>query len=390
MDKKIKGVKCPLPPMGWNSYCTVNCDPTEEIMLSAADLLVDLGLADAGYVYVNLDDGWLKKERDAEGRLMHRDDIFPHGMKYLTNYIHAKGLKAGTYLGCGLTTWNGDAGSLGHEFEDARYVAECGFDYLKYDRHPTQEDPPRDTVSEYIKMGLAVKECGRDIVYNLCEHGTTSPWLWASPVGQLWRTGKDIRDNWRYAEDPERGYGVLDIIDFLVADISPYGHSGGFNDPDMIVCGMREQNDWMGGGCTTEEYRSVMAIWSMLAAPLLIGADLRKIDKAGLDILKNPGIIAIDQDPLCVPARRVYHDIGGHDIWVRPLNDFKWAVAVTNRTGDAGTFGFTLEDVSLSKEVPMKATDAWTGEVVAHIRNGEYSQKIARHDTAVIILEPEF
>lgn len=382
MNNKQIFVKSPLPPMGWNSYCTVNCDPSEELMLQAADLIVDLGLADAGYIYVNLDDGWLKPERDANGRLMHRDDIFPHGMKYMTDYIHSKGLKAGTYLGCGITTWNEDAGTLGHEFEDARYIAECGFDYLKYDRHPKAEDPPRDTVSEYIKMGLAVKSCGRDMIYNLCEHGTTSPWNWASPVGQLWRTAGDIRDDW---------WCIVRVIDNCIANISATGHSGGFNDPDFLICGMRGlQNNWMGEGCTTEEYRTVMAIWSMVAAPLLIGADLTKIDKTGLDILKNPRIIAIDQDPLCQPARRIYHDVNGHDLWVRPLYDFKWAVAVTNRSDESGTFGFTLEEIALSNAVPMKATDAWTGEVVAHIRNGEYSQTIARHDTAVIILEPEF
>ena len=110
----------PLPPMGWNSYCTVNCDPSEKLLLDAADALCDLGLRDAGYVYVNLDDGWLEKERNAKGEIVSRDAIFPHGMKYVTDYIHSKGLKAGTYLGCGFTTWNGDAGSLGHEYEDAR------------------------------------------------------------------------------------------------------------------------------------------------------------------------------------------------------------------------------------------------------------------------------
>ena len=158
----------PLPPMGWNSYCTVNCDPSEKLLLDAADALCDLGLRDAGYVYVNLDDGWLEKERNANGEIVSRDAIFPHGMKYVTDYIHSKGLKAGTYLGCGFTTWNGDAGSLGHEYEDARKIAEWGFDYLKYDRHPVESDPPRDTMSEYLKMGMAIRDCGRDIVYNLC------------------------------------------------------------------------------------------------------------------------------------------------------------------------------------------------------------------------------
>lgn len=389
MNNKIK---LTAPPMGWNSYCTCDCAPTEELMLTAADLLVDLGLAEVGYTYVNLDDGWLKTERDAEGRLQYRDDIFPRGMKFMTDYIHSKGLKAGIYLGAGMTTWNGDAGSLMHEFEDARSIAEWGFDYLKYDRHPSWDDPCGDTVSNYIRMGLAVKACGRDIVYNLCEHGTSEPWLWAQPVGQLWRTGKDIRDNWRYCENPEGGLGVLDMIDMVVCDAAKYGHIGGYNDPDFLIVGCGRQNDWMGGGCTTEEYRSVMAIWSMLSAPLLIGADLRNFAKgenlAGLEILKNRGMIAIDQDPLCIPARRLYHDPLKYDLWYKPMNDFKWAVALVNRAGEAIDIGFTLEEIGLSNALPVKLTDAWTGEEVATVKNGEYCTKVARHDTAVLIIEP--
>ena len=359
-------------------------------MLRTADLLVDLGLAALGYCYVNLDDGWLKPERDAAGNLQYREDIFPHGMKYVTDYIHQKGLKVGTYLGAGITTWNGDAGSLGHELQDARAIAEWGFDYLKYDRHVTEDDPPRDLVTEYIKMGLALKECGRDIVYNICEHGTTQPWKWAHPVASLWRTGEDVHDNWRYCEKPDAGIGILDIMDDTMAKISSCGSYGGYNDPDMIVTGMRNQSDWMGGGCSTEEYRTVFALWSMLAAPLLIGADLRNIRKTDLDILKSRGVIAIDQDPLCIPATRVRSEPNGCDLWCRPLHDFKWAVAIVNRSAEARESGFCWEDLGLSRTLPAKITDAWTEKVIAHgVNTGEFSLKIQSHDTAVLILEPE-
>ena len=386
--------KLATPPMGWNSYCTCDCDPSEEIMLSAADLLIDLGLAEVGYNYVNLDDGWLKPERDANGRLQHRDDIFPRGMNFLTDYIHSKGLKAGTYLGAGLTTWHGDAGSLMHEFEDAKSCAEWGFDYIKYDRHPSEDDPCKDTVANYVRMGLAIKECGRDIIYNLCEHGTTDPWMWAQPVGQLWRTGKDIRDNWKYSENPEGGLGIIDMIDMVVCEAAKYGHKGGFNDPDFLIVGCGKQNEWMGGGCTIEEYRSVMAIWSMLSAPLLIGADLRNFAAGknldGLEVLKNRGMIAIDQDPLSIPARRIIHDPLKYDLWFKPMNDFKWAVALVNRSAAAMDIGFTFEEIGLSAELPVKLTNAWNGETVADKVKGEYSTNVARHDTAVFIIEPSF
>lgn len=372
--------------MGWNSYYTVNCDPTEELLLDAADRLVDLGLRDAGYVYLNLDDGWLEPERDKDGKLVSRDAIFPHGMKYLTDYIHAKGLKAGTYLGCGLKTWHGDAGSLGYEYSDAKQLAEWGFDYLKYDRHPMEEDGPRDTMSEYLKMGMAIRDCGRDIVYNLCEHGTTKPWLWASVAGSLWRIGPDIRDD--YAWGIPHGRGFLDIVDLVGAEASNYTHMGGFNDPDMLMVGMCAQNEWAGGGMTETEYRTHFALWCFMASPLLIGADLRKIDEKYIEILKNPRLIAINQDPLVMPAKRLSTEWFGRELWVRQLSDFRFGVLIINRAGEPRDYGFEWKDLNLSPAIPMKVTNEWTGDVIAENVKGEFSCHLESHEAAVLTLTP--
>ena len=378
--------KCPTPPMGWNSYYTVNCDPSEELLLDAADRLVDLGLRDAGYVYLNLDDGWLEPERDANGRLVSRDAIFPHGMKYVTDYIHSKGLKAGTYLGCGLKTWNGDAGSLGHEYEDAKQIAEWGFDYLKYDRHPMAEDGPRDTMSEYIKMGMALRDCGRDIVYNLCEHGTTKPWLWASVAGSLWRIGPDIRDS--FANGIPNGRGILDIVDLVGAEASNYTHSGGFNDPDMLMVGMRAQSDWAGQGMTDTEYKTNFALWCFMAAPLLIGADLRKITQPYVDILTNPRLIAINQDPMAMPAKRLSTEWFGRELWGRQLSDFRWGVLILNRSWGPQDYGFEWKELDISPEVPMKVTDEWTGEVLAENVRGSFTVHAESHEARVLTITP--
>lgn len=374
--------------MGWNSYYTCNCDPSEELMIEETDKFLELGFKEAGYEYINLDDGWLKPERDENGRLQYRDDIFPHGMNYLTDYIHSKGLKAGTYLGCGITSWHGDAGGLGHEYEDAEQIAQWGFDLIKYDRHPTDDDPPRDTVTENIKMGLAIKAASRDMVYSLCEHGTSAPWNWAAPVAGMWRTGRDVSDNWSL-EYSNWGHGILDLMDWGVADISQMGHAGAFNDPDMLMIGLRRQTDWCGGGSTTEEYKAYFAIWAMLASPLLIGADLRKIRPEDVETLKNPGVIAINQDPLCIPAKRIHTDKYGHDLWVRPLSDFRWAVLIVSRSNNTLNFGFSLEDFGLSRNVPMKLTDAWTGEEIARIDGGVYSTYIESHGHLLGILTPD-
>ena len=335
---------------------------------------------------MNLDDGWLEKERNANGEIVSRDAIFPHGMKYVTDYIHSKGLKAGTYLGCGFTTWNGDAGSLGHEYEDARKIAEWGFDYLKYDRHPVESDPPRDTMSEYLKMGMAIRDCGRDIVYNLCEHGTTKPWLWASVCGSLWRIGKDVRDC--FSSENTGCLGILDIIDRFIAEAAPYSHLGGFNDPDMLVVGMHEQNDWMGPGMTDIEYRTNFAIWCVVAAPLLIGADPNHLDSVALDILKNPRLIAINQDPLAMPAHRVSTEDHGRELWVRQLSDFRWVSAIINRAHEKREYSYKWEELDLSPAVPMKITDAWTGEILAEKVCGEFAVSLEAHDTAVLVMTP--
>lgn len=383
---KRKFLPHPLPPMGWNSYCTVNCEPTQELILQTADAMVELGLREAGYLYVNIDDGWLMPERDADGKLVESRMKFPDGMRYVTDYIHARGLKAGTYLGCGFKTWNGDAGTLGHEFEDARQVAEWGFDYIKYDRHPMSDDPPRDTIAEYIKMGVAIRDCGRDILYNMCEHGTTKPWNWAAGVGQTWRTGQDVRDEW---EAPGGAHSITEIADYLADGIVQHTRAGNFNDPDMLVCGMHCQNDWMGPGCTDTEYRTQFALWCLMAAPLMIGADIRHLNDANLQILKHQGMIAIDQDPLCAPVCRAVHIPGEYDVWVRPLSGIRWAVGLFNRSTEVKTIGFAYETLGITNAMRAKITDVWSGDEMG-IHMGSYETPVQPHETKVLTVQPVF
>jgi len=383
-------IKCPTPPMGWNSYCSVNCDPSEELLMQAADKIVELDLKDAGYIYINLDDGWLRPERDENGRLQIKEELFPHGMKYLTDYIHSKGLKAGTYLGCGIATWNGGAGSLGHEFEDARQIAEWGFDYLKYDNHPMDNDPPRDTIFEYMKMGMAIESCGREIIYNMCEHGRSKPWLWAQPCADLWRIGTDVRDIYAGLTLPNYERGTLRIVEDFCIEAAPHVHKGGYNDPDMLTYGSRAQNDWMGPGCTDAEYRSGFALWCILSAPLLLGAHPSRLTEEDVKTLTNPHMLGINQDILCIPGERVRTEEFGPELWVRKLSDFRWAVVLMNRGEQAGKFSFTWEEMNLSPNIPMNILDAWTGKIVATQVKGSYEVEVDVHDSAVLILRPEF
>lgn len=383
---KNKPLKLITPPMGWNSYCSFECTPTEKCILESADALVETGLRDAGYVYLNIDDGWMCPERDAEGKLMARPALFPSGMKYVTDYIHAKGLKAGIYLGCGLTTWHGDAGTLGHEIEDAQSIADWGFDYLKYDKHFTEPDPPRDLQAEYIRMALALDKSGRDIIFNMCEHGSSAPWEWASGVGQLWRTGEDVRDSWNIKFDD--GVSCLREIVSDNAALYPYSGVGHFNDPDMLVVGMHRQNDWMGPGCTDIEYMSHFALWCMLAAPLLIGCDIRRLTDTAKKILTNSEMIAINQDPLCVQGRIVRSEEGQFEIWVRPLSHVRWAVGMLNLSDAPRELSFTSEDLRLSPNVKASLRDIWTGESLGEFRGNEYAAATAPHEMKMIMFSP--
>ena len=248
-------------------------------------------------------------------------------------------------------------------------------------------DGPRDTMEEYIKMGLAVKNCGRDIVYNLCEHGTTKPWLWAHGVGQLWRIGGDIRDN--YASEFGGGRGIMDILDQYSFESSPYTAIGSFNDPDMLVVGMKGDTEWMGPGMTDDEYRTHFSMWCMLAAPLLIGANPNKLDEANLEVLKNKNLIAIDQDPLCKPAQRISTEYHGKEVWIRQLSDFRWAVAVINRGGQPNEFDFRWEDLNLSPTINMTLRDEWTNEVIENARS-QHRFAIKPHETKVFTLTPAY
>jgi len=394
-------VSQPAPPMGWNSYCSMNCDPTEKEILEIAKFMAEKGYLEAGYEYINVDDGWLEKERNEKGRLVARKDKFPHGMGFLASRLHHLGFKAGIYLGCGVTTWHGDAGSLGHEFEDARQIAGWGFDYLKYDYHPAEGDPERNFIREYTKMGAALRASGRNIFYNLCEHGRSKPWNWAHGVGPMWRIGLDIRDQF----DGKCGlWSVTDAMEKGMQPIADYARPGNYNDPDFLVCGMRHANDWMGPGCTDIEYRSNFGMWCFTAAPLMIGGDPRKFDAVTKEILTHKGYIALDKDPLCVQGRcyqkkgfdgKEYSLTNGYEVWRRELSSLRWAVALFNRTSEEKELSFTYRDIELEADWTVELTDLWSGESLGIITPKKpeeivYKILVAPHEFKILILKPRF
>ena len=324
------------PQMGWSSWNCFATNINEDLIKATADAMVELGLVDAGYVYLNLDDGW-HGERDEKG-FIHEDPAkFPSGMKALADYLHARGLKLGIYSDAGDFTCACYAGSNGHEYQDAYTYARWGVDYLKYDWCFTDNINPKGA---YMKMRNALRDAGRPIFFSMCEWGTSKPWEWAAEVGHSWRTTGDIGASFTTIPDRNDADGnpiwhplsVLEIIE-LNEPLRRYAGPGHWNDPDMLEVGNRGWIYNEPAALTPAENRSHFAIWCMMAAPLILGNDLTSITPETLAIIKNRDLIAIDQDPLGIQGLRLKKE-NGLQYWFKPLSGGDWAFCVMNE-GDA-------------------------------------------------------
>lgn len=332
------------PPMRWSSWNRFGEGIDDATIRAIADAMVSSGLRDAGYVYVNIDDGWQGK-RDAHGNIR-PNAKFPD-MKALADYVHSRGLKLGIYSSPRPRTCAGYEGSYGHVAQDARTYAAWGVDYLKYDLcsgewfYDTRERVERS----YTEMGAALRATGRPIIFSLCEYGRFDVGSWGRDVGgHLWRTTGDITDDYRTMAR----IGSEDNGD--PADAGP----GGWNDPDMLEIG--------NGRMSAAEYCTHIALWAMSAAPLLMGNDVREMDAPTRALIENRQAIAIDQDPLGSAGHAVRVD-GDLAIWRRDLANGDAAIAIFNRGEAAREAKLAVEDIGAS--APCTLRDVWTGAAIA-------------------------
>jgi alpha-galactosidase len=327
------------PPMGWNSWNHFAGRIDDTTVRQIADAMAANGMRDAGYVYVNIDDTW-EGERDSHGNIQ-PNRKFPD-MKALADYVHSKGLKLGIYSSPGPNTCEGYEGSYGHEEQDARTYAAWGIDYLKYDwcgAFTLYKDSEMQAV--YQKMGDALLATGRNIVFSVCQYGVGDVWKWAPAVGaNLWRTGGDISDSWE----------SMSRIGFGQNALAQYASPGHWNDPDMLEIG--------NGHMTETEYRTHMSLWSMLAAPLIAGNDVRNMSASIRDILTNREVIAIDQDKAGRQGKRVWQS-GQQEVWTRPLANGDTAVALFNRASESAKVTFRWADVGKAN-APSYIRDLWS------------------------------
>jgi alpha-galactosidase len=349
------------PPMGWNSWNKFSSKVDDASVRGMADAIVTSGMRDAGYIYINIDDTWEGAERDAKGNIQ-ANSKFPD-MKALADYVHSKGLKLGIYSSPGPNTCAGYEGTYGHEEQDAKTYAAWGIDYLKYDwcgARNIYTDEEMQAV--YQKMGDALHATGRPIIYSLCQYGRADVWKWGPEVGgNLWRTTDDIRDTW----------DSMTKIGFGQDELSPWAAPGHWNDPDMLEIG--------NGGMSEAEYRTHMSLWSMLAAPLIAGNDIRSMTPAIKEILANKEVIAIDQDKDGHQAKRLSKE-GDTEIWTRPLAGGAQAVAFFNRSATPATMKLKWLDAGKS---PGKARDLWAHADVKVVGN-EYSTEVPAHGVVLL------
>ncbi|KAJ7250431.1 glycoside hydrolase superfamily [Mycena rebaudengoi] len=276
-----------LPVLGYNTWNAYQCNIDEDLILTTGKLMKSLGLLDVGYTYLNIDDCYAEKNRDANGDIVEDKLRFKSGMKALTTKLHALGLKTGIVSDSGLLTCAGYPGSFQNELRDATTFQNWGFDYLKHGacNAPSDSAIREGNLGKFKRMTDALdtlaKTSGQPpFIFSLCEWGFSQVWLWGKKLGHSWRITGNVDPNWD---------SVASIINFN-SFITQATDFSGHNDMDMLQLG--------NGGLTFEEAKSHFTAWALMKSPLLIGTNLSAIKPDILGILKNTEILAINQDPV--------------------------------------------------------------------------------------------
>jgi len=339
--------------MGWNSWNKFACKVSEQLIRETADAMVSTGMQAAGYQYVNIDDCW-QVSRDSAGNIVADPASFPNGIKALADYVHSKGLKLGVYTDAGTLTCQKRPGSWDHELQDMKTYAAWGVDYVKIDWCYAQDLDPK---VQYAKFRDALAQVGRPIMFSICNWGVDAPWTWGPSTGNLWRTTGDIKDT----------YDRMSVIGFSQNGLEKFASPGHWNDPDMLEVG--------NGGMKPDEYRTHMALWALLAAPLLAGNDLRSMTPETKAMLTNFEVIAVDQDAKGAQGRRVW-DEGPLEIWVKPLADASRAVGLFNRGESA--LKVTLDFDRLGITGSAKLRDLWEHRDLGTLQRS-YTAEVPKH-----------
>ncbi len=374
------------PLMGWASWNAFRTNISETLMKEQMDTLVSTGLAECGYVYANMDDGFFGG-RDDNGNLIFHKERFPNGIKVISDYAHSLGLKAGIYSEGGDNTCgyyydqelkNGyNVGLYGHEEKDLNlYLDELGFDFIKIDwcggvRLGLDEE------TQYTKIARIIDEIrhrtNRCLVFNICRW--QFPGAWAATLADSWRTGCDIEPKFD---------SVIHQID-NIKPLARYCSPGHVNDLDMMQ---------IGNGLNLTEEKTHFSMWCMMSTPLMIGCDLTKINSETLEILKNKEMIALNQDVACLQGYPIkeLRDTNGEllgEIWIKNLgkkDSSEKAIAFLNRSNHPVTFQLDWKEAGLMGEI-LRVRELW--EKKDYIPTDSIEITVDAKDTAVFRVESE-
>lgn len=384
----------PTPYMGWNTYYGLGA-PTEKEVRAVADRLVSSGLRDSGYDIVWLDGGWQADDpRDAQGRLAAHPDRFPSGIPALVSYLHQRGLRAGIYTDAG--TYDGGKscglGSRGHYTEDARQFAHWKIDAIKVD-FLCGIGEKLDPGPAFKEFSDAVAKSGRRMLLNLC-NPLTDDWglphtpgqdahntyAYGPTAGDSWRTGTDIA--WG-TPSPGQWPNVLRNMDANAWHPEAQG-PGHYNDPDYLIP-MRRMTDGS-YELTEEESTTQFVMWAEMGSPLVLGSDPRALSDSMLRTLRNPEIIAVDQDPLAVQGVRVATDSVG-DVYSKVLSGHgRRAVVLLNRSDRPVERTVNFADAALGGAVAVRDLRARADRGT---HTGSFTVEVPAHGTAFLRLTGE-
>lgn len=336
------------PIMGWSSWNNFRVAINEDIIKAQADAMAINGLKEAGYYFINIDDGFFGG-RNEKGELLVHSHRFPSGMKLLADYIHGKGFKAGIYSDAGINTcasiWDKDtigagAGLYGHDEQDLTLMLRTwGYDFIKVDWCGA-EKLGLDEQMRYTQLANRIKSIKPEALFNICRW--QFPGKWAVEIADSWRISGDISNQFE---------SILHIID-KNADLWKYSSPGHVNDMDMLQ---------VGRGMSKEEDRSHFTMWCIMNSPLLLGNDLRTISKETLELVTNKEIIALNQDQLGYQARRLRKN-GDLEVWAKPLvSTMSGLIAVTllNRSGQPAIISFDPDSLGIRSAKGYKMRDLW-------------------------------
>lgn len=355
------------PPMGWNPWYSFRCRVDERLIRETADAMVSSGMAAAGYRYVNLDDCWMARRRDGNGRLQGDLARFPSGIRALADYVHSKGLRFGIYQSPGARTCAGYPGMRGHYLTDVRTFAAWRVDYLKIDW--CRASAERHAPAIYANLRRVVRSSHRPMVMSISNWGRQQPWIWGPRVGHLWRITGDI--------SPRRAWPlVLGVVD-KNNRLRSYARPGAWNDPDILQVG--------NGHLTETEQRSIFSLWAVMAAPLLAGNDVRTMSDSTRAILANREVVSVDQDRLGVQGRRLLSS-RGREVWSKPLVGGGRAVVLLNRRPGQALLSFDVRRLWKGRASRYRVRDLW--EHRTGVTGGYLHVRVPRHGVAMFRVHP--